>query len=34
MAKIKETVPFTYDDIYKDISKRFIELGYDAPYDG
>ena len=31
---IKETIPFTYKEIYDDISNRFTELGYDAEHEG
>lgn len=34
MAKIKETIPFTFDEIYRSIEKKFAEKGYDAPFEG
>ena len=34
MAIIKETLPFTYDEIYQDIAKRLIEKGWDGAYEG
>jgi len=34
MAEIKETVPFSFDEIYSGIAELFTEKGYDSPYDG
>jgi len=31
---LKETVPFTFDEIYAGLVTKFAEKGYDAPYDG
>lgn len=30
----KSIVPFNYNEIYQSIAKKFIEKGYDAPYEG
>ena len=30
MAKIKETVPFSFDDLYTKTATKFIENGYDV----
>jgi len=32
--EIKETVPFSFDEIYDGIAELFEEKGYDSPYDG
>ena len=34
MADIKETIPFSYDEIYSDLVERLIARGYDAPFEG
>ena len=34
MAIIKETLPFTFDENYQKIAQKFIEKGFDAPYEG
>lgn len=34
MAIIKETLPFTYDENYQKIAQKFIDKGWDAPYEG
>jgi len=34
MAEIKETVPFSFDEIYDGIADLFADKGYDSPYDG
>lgn len=32
--KALETIPFNYNEIYKDLEQKFQDLGYDAPYEG
>jgi len=34
IEEIKETVPFSFDEIYQGIAQKFADLGYDSPYDG
>ncbi len=34
MAINKEIIPFTYNENYQKICEKFIERGYDAPYEG
>lgn len=34
MAEIKETIPFSFDEIYEGIAELFEQKGYDSPYDG
>lgn len=34
MANIKETIPFSFEEIYSDLVKRMSKKGYDAPYEG
>lgn len=34
MANIKETIPFSFEEIYSDLVKRMTKKGYDAPYEG
>lgn len=34
MAEIKETIPFSFDDIYQGLVEKFEAKGYDAPYEG
>ena len=34
MAEIKETIPFSFDEIYAGIAAKFAAKGYDSPYDG
>ena len=31
---LKETLPFSFDEIYQNIKQRFADKGYDSPYDG
>jgi len=31
---LKETLPFSFDEIYKTIQQKFADKGYDSPYDG
>jgi len=33
-VEIKATLPFSFDEIYAGIEKKFKEKGYDSPYDG
>lgn len=30
----KSIIPFNYNEIYQQIAQKFIDLGYDAPYEG
>lgn len=34
MAKITETIPFNFDDIYAKLVEKFEARGYDAPFEG
>jgi len=34
MAELKETIPFSFDEIYAGIAQKFADKGYDSPYDG
>ena len=34
MPEVKETIPFSFDEIYQGIVDKFAEKGYDSPYDG
>ena len=34
MADLKETLPFSFSEIYDGIAAKFAEKGYDSPYDG
>lgn len=31
---MKQTIPFTFEEIYKDLEKEFAKLGYDTPFEG